>query len=424
MHSLLFFGSGEAALARTLVSGGEAIVTSAEPAEPPFALQAGTWLALSLMVSEARRRAGPAAEIAAVTPFTDRALPDAWTAFVAAADIWESQVRQDARTLAEDIVSYAKDLTPDLHRRLAALLGPLRARPPSLEEAKACGAILDTLRQGAEERARRAAALGGAISPFVTAAARLGEVIARGQRNPPVRIVLAHVPGMCLAYDDDGLACASDMKQADKRQHWMLEPSGEAYVLVSAADPDRVLVVDQDDGLIPLTRKPPPFTFVQHGPRPRVARRDEVPANAARFYVSVSPDLHIQNVNYQTLALDCPGEDGWRTGAPVVSYLKTGGASQRWAFSPALRARQELMFHDVVAPVGHWGRQVGGLQRLQDDWTSVAEDLSGGAAQVLLCVEQQRPFAMRGSVVDVLEQWRRLAAEARNACAGLNAQVS
>lgn len=121
------------------------------------------------------------------------------------------------------------------------------------------------------------------------------------------------------------------------------------------------------------------------------------------------------------MTLDCPGEGGWRHGAPVISYLKTGGASQRWSFSPPLRSRQELMFHDVVAPVGKWGRQVGGLQRLRDDWTAVAEDLGGGAAQVLLCAEQRRPFVMGGSMVDVLEQWRRLAAEARNASAGLGA---
>lgn len=299
MHSLLLFGAGDAALAatRTLVSGGPAIVTSPPPAKAPFALQAETWLALSLMVQEARRRAGPAAEIAAVTAFADRALPDAWSAFVAAAEAWESDVRGGARMLAEDIVSYAKDLTPELHRRLAVLLGPLRARAPSLEEAKACGALLDTLRRGAEERARRAEATGVAIAPFLEAASRLGEVHAGGERNPPVRIVMPHVPGMCLAYGDDGQACISDMKLADRRQYWVLEPSGEAYVLISAADPDRVLVVDQDEGLIPMTREPPPFTFVEHGPRPRVEARDNAPPDACRFARPAYSERQLSNLD-------------------------------------------------------------------------------------------------------------------------------
>ncbi len=426
MHNLLLFsardGAVAQAMARVAIGGSDTTVQAVVPQEPSFALVAETWLGLSLMASEARRRAAPAAEIAAVTPFTDRSLHDAWTQFVAATDAWEPDVRRAARTLAEDIVSYARDLAPDLYRRLAALAAPMRERAPSIEEARACVSILDILRRGAEARARRAASLGATTAPFVTAAARLGDVFSRIERNPSVRIVLPHVPGMCLSYDDEGQACAGDMRIVDRRQYWVLEPSGDAYMLVSAADPSRVLIVDQDQELIPMTRRPPPFTFVNSGPRPRVVAKDDASAQASRFLVSVSSDLHIQNVSYETLTLDCPGDDaGWRHGAPVITYLKTGGATQRWAFSPALRSRQELMFHDVVAPVGHWGRQVGGLQRLSDDWTSVAEDLGGGAVQVLQCAEQGRPFVLGGSVADILERWRRLAAEARNASDGLSA---
>ncbi|MGH1560657.1 hypothetical protein ACRAWD_29400 [Caulobacter segnis] len=199
----------------------------------------------------------------------------------------------------------------------------------------------------------------------------------------------------------------------------MLEPSGEAYVLVSAADPDLVLVVDQDADLIPLTRAPPPFTFADRGPRPRVARREDAPAAAARFLISVSTDLYLQNVSYQTLALECPGDAGWGHGAPVETTLKRGGATQRWSFEPPLRSRQELMFHDVVAPAAEHGLDVGGLACLRDDWAAIADDLRAGADQILRCAERGQPFVAAGSVVDVLDGWRRLAAEARNASADL-----
>lgn len=389
------------------------------PVEPLPALETEAWRRLRLMVTEGRRRAAPAADIACVTWFPDPVLLDAWINFADAAEAWDQDARGAARTLAEDIVSYARDVAPELYRRLAALLGPLKVRAPSLEEARACQAILEPLCRAAEERARRAGSLGAAIGPLADTAARLGRVFAGRQRNPAVRIVLPHVPGLCLAYDDHFFACASDMATFDRRQSWVLEPSGDAYLLVSAADPDLVLIIDQDEDLIPLTRTPPPFTFADRGPRPRMARRDATPADAARFMVSVTSDLYLQNVSYQTLALECPGEGGWRHGAPVVTTLKRGGATQRWAFDPPLRSRHELIFHDVVAPAADHGVEVGGLRRLQDDWAAIAEDLRAGADQILRSAEREQPFDAAGSVVDVLDGWRRLAGEARNAAADL-----
>lgn len=423
MRSLRLFADrgGDFARARSVVAGGEALPQPAvAPVEPLSALETEAWRLLCLMAAEGRRRAAPAVDIARVTWFADPSLLNAWNDFTAAARACDASMRGKARTLAEDIVSYAKD-TPELYRRLAALLAPLKTRAPSLEEARACQAILETLCRAAEERARRASALGDAVAPLAKAATRLGAVFAGRERNPPVRIVLPHVPGLCLAYDDHGDACASDMAIFDKRQFWVLEPSGEAHVLVSAADPCLVLIVDQDEELIPLTRTPPPFTFADRGPRPRVARREATPVDAARFLVSVSSDLYLQNVSYQTLALECPGEGGWRHGAPVVTRLKRGGSTQRWAFEPPLRSRQELIFHDVVAPAAIHGLEVGGLARLSDDWAAIAEDLRAGAAQVLRCAERDQPFVASGSVVDVLESWRRLAAEARNASTDLSA---
>ncbi len=418
--------------ARTYGSGAEPLPRlAAASTEPLSALESQAWRRLCPMVAESRRRAAPAADIAGVTWFADPSLLNAWTDFIAVAQTWDrpgdsagdspgnAAVRGDARTLAEDIVSYGRDVAPELYRRLAALLAPLQGRAPSLEEARASQAILETLSRAAEARARRAGALGGSIAPLARAAGRLGAALVARQRNPAVRVVLPHVPGMCLAYDDQGFACASDMATFDKRQSWMLEPSGEAYVLVSAADPWRVLIVDQDPGLIPLTRRPPPFTFADSGPRPRVARRDEAPADAARFLVSLTADLYLQNVSYQTLALECPGDGGWRHGAPVVTRLKRGGAAQRWAFEPPLRSRQELIFHDVVAPAAAHGLEVGGLARLQDDWMAIADDLRAGAGQILRCAERDQPCAATGSIVDVLDGWRRLAAEARNASTDL-----
>lgn len=403
-----------------MVAGAEALPRPAlAPVEPLSALETEAWRLLCLMAAEGRRRAAPAVDIARVTWFSDPSLLNAWTDFAEASQAWDAEGRGKARTLAEDIVSYAKD-TPELYRRLAALLAPLKARAPSLEEAKACQAILETLGRAAEERARRAGALGGAVAPLAKAATRLGAVFSGRERNPPVRIVLPHVPGLCLAYDDHGEACASDMAIFDKRQSWLLEPSGEAYVLVSAADPTLVLIVDQDEELIPLTRTPPPFTFADRGPRPRMARRDATPVEASRFLVSVSSDLYLQNVSYQTLALECPGEGGWRHGAPVVTRLKRGGSTQRWAFEPPLRSRQELIFHDVIGPAATHGLEVGGLSRLADDWAAIAEDLRAGAVQVLRCAERDQPFVASGSVVDVLDSWRRLAAEARNASTDLS----
>ncbi len=426
MRNLRLFaerGAGQA-LARSYGSGAEPLPRLAVASTEPLpALETEAWRRLCPMVAESRRRAAPAADIARVTWFSDPSLLNAWADFDAAAKAWDApgdaSVRGDARTLAEDVVSYGRDVAPELYRRLAALLAPLKGRAPSLEEARASQAILETLSRAAEARARRAGALGGSIAPLARAAARLGAALVARERNPAVRIVLPHVPGMCLSYDDEGLACASDMATFDKRQSWMLEPSGEAYVLVSAADPERVLIVDQDPDLIPLTRTPPPFTFADRGPRPRVARRDEAPADAARFLVSLTADLYLQNVSYQTLALECPGEDGWRHGAPVVTRLKRGGAAQRWAFEPPLRSRQELIFHDVVAPAASHGLEVGGLGRLQDDWMAIADDLRAGAGQILRCAERDQPFAATGSVVDVLDGWRRLAAEARNASTDL-----
>ncbi len=406
-----------------MVAGAEVLPAPAlAPVEPLSALETEAWRLLCPMAAEGRRRAAPAQDIARVTWFSDSSLLNAWTDFAAAAQAWEVEGRGKARTLAEDIVSYAKD-SPELYRRLAALMAPMKARAPSLEEAKACQAILETLGRAAEERGRRASALGDAVAPLAKAATRLGAVFAGRERNPPVRIVLPHLPGLCLAYDDHGEACASDMAIFDKRQFWTLEPSGEAYALVSAADPSLVLIVDQDEELIPLTRNPPPFTFADRGPRPRVARREATPLEAARFLVSVSPDLYLQNVSYQTLALECQwrneGEGGWRHGAPVVTRLKRGGATQRWAFEPPLRSRQELIFHDVVAPAAIHGLEVGGLIRLADDWSAIADDLRAGAAQVQACAERGQPFVASGSVVDVLDSWRRVAGEARNASTDL-----
>lgn len=422
MRSLRLFierGAGPVP-ARSYGSGVEALPRLAVmPPEPLPALETEAWRRLRLMLAEGRRRAAPAADIARVTWFSDPSPLNAWADFAEAVAAWDQAVAGDARNLAEDIVSYARDVAPDLYRRLAALLAPLKTRAPSLEEARASQAILDALGRAAEERARRAGMLGDAIAPLTRAAARLGTVFAGRERNPPVRVVLPHVPGVCLAYDDAGFACASDMATFDKRQSWVLEPSGEAYVLASAVDPDLVLVVDQDVDLIPLTRTPPPFTFADRGPRPRVARRDAAPADAARFLVSVSSDLYLQNVSYQTLALECPGDGGWRHGAPVVTMLKRGGAAQRWAFEPPLRSRQELIFHDVVAPAAEHGLEVGGLARLRDDWMAIADDLRAGADQILRCAECGRPFIAAGSIVDVLDGWRRLAAEARNASADL-----
>lgn len=422
MRSLRLFADrgGDCARARSVVAGAEALPRPAlAPVEPLSALETEAWRLLCLMAAEGRRRAAPAVDIARVTWFSDPSLLNAWTDFAEASQAWDAEGRGKARTLAEDIVSYAKD-TPELYRRLAALLAPLKARAPSLEEAKACQAILETLGRAAEERARRAGALGGAVAPLAKAATRLGAVFSGRERNPPVRIVLPHVPGLCLAYDDHGEACASDMAIFDKRQSWLLEPSGEAYVLVSAADPTLVLIVDQDEELIPLTRTPPPFTFADRGPRPRMARRDATPVEASRFLVSVSSDLYLQNVSYQTLALECPGEGGWRHGAPVVTRLKRGGSTQRWVFEPPLRSRQELIFHDVIGPAATHGLEVGGLSRLADDWAAIAEDLRAGAVQVLRCAERDQPFVASGSVVDVLDSWRRLAAEARNASTDLS----
>lgn len=422
MRNLRLFaerGAGQAP-ARSYGSGAEPLPRLAVASTEPLpALETEAWRRLCPMVAEGRRRAAPAADIARVTWFADPSLLNAWSDFIAAADGWDEATRGDARSLAEDIVSYARDVAPELYRRLAALLAPLKARAPSLEEAKASQAILEALSRAAEERARRAAALGGTLAPLTRAAARLGAAVEGRDRNPPVRVVLPHVPGVCLAYDDEGLACASDMATFDKRQAWVLEPSGEAYVLVSAADPSLVLIVDQDEDLIPLTRTPPPFTFADRGPRPRMARREATPLEASRFLVSVTSDLYLQNVSYQTLALECPGDSGWRHGAPVVTTLKRGGAAQRWAFEPPLRSRQELIFHDVVAPAAMHGQEVGGLARLQDDWLAIAEDLRAGVGQILRCAERGQPVVAVGSVVDVLDGWRRLAAEARNASTDL-----
>jgi hypothetical protein len=424
VHSLLLFSDrattpGPAQSYIDTTSDADLIAQPALAPASPFAFDAGAWRRLSLMASEGLRLAAPVAEITAVTAFPDRVLHDAWGDFAGAAKSLDLRARQGVQTLAEDIVSYARDVAPDFYRRLGALLGLLRVRPPSHEEAKACAAILDLLRQAADERARRATALSAAVGPLAEAAGRLGDTFARRERNPAVRVTLPHVPGLCLSYDDEGMACASEIKQADQRQYWVLEPNGDAYLLVSAADPGRVLVVDQDESLIPMTRRPPPFTFVDEGPRPRVERRDRARGDAARFNVSVSSDLYIQNVSYQTLALDCLGDAGWRSGAPVGTHLKRGGSSQRWAFDPPLRSRQELVFHDIIAPVAKLGRQLHGLRRVQGDWAALASDLRAGADEIQSCAEQGRPFVSSYSVVDALNGWRRVATGAREATAGL-----
>src|SRR4051812_48245633 len=136
----------------------------------PFAFDAGAWRRLSVMASEGLRLAAPVAEITAVTAFPDRALHEAWDDFAVVAKSLDLRARQSLQTLAEDIVSYARDVAPDLYRRLGAALGQLKARPPSHEEAKACGAILDLLRQAAEARSRRATALSAAVGPLAEAA--------------------------------------------------------------------------------------------------------------------------------------------------------------------------------------------------------------------------------------------------------------
>ncbi len=410
-------------------TGGGCAIAQPEPAASrAFALEIGAWRFLPHLVREGLMRGDQASRIASRGLLSDPALFDAWSELLAAAADWGHGLREGFRALANDIVSYADDIAPDAYGRLGVLLGSLGGRVPSHQEAQASVAILEPLAVAAEDRARLAWDLGEHLGPFSDALVRFGDVFAQCARNPAVRVVLSGVSGLCLSYDDEGWACAGDMKYPDQRQYWMLEPSGDAYVLMSAADPSRVLVMDRDEALIDLTRALLPWTFACPGPKPRVEFQDKAPRDAALFQISFHPEACIQNVNYETLALDCAVERaegrGRRRSAPIVAAPKTGGPGQRWSFEPGLRSPQDLMLYDLVAPVARLAQQVGNLKGLRQDWSAVADDLRSGVRLIVDCVDREAPLAASLHVDAALACWRRLAAEAREVSIDLANAVS
>lgn len=394
----------------------------------PFTISQEAWGNLARMVPEGLARIGVTQAIIAMGPFSSSVLPDAWQGFINAAGEWDRSVRPGLQVLADDIISYAHDTAPQLYGQLAERLRPLEGRSPSKEEADDCVAILDALAQAADQRAQRAVDLSRQIAPFAEAVRGFGDALAQHERNPAVRVMLPDIPFMCLSYGDDGLACAGDVRNTDRRQFWVLDfqPQRGAYTFTSAADPGRVLIVDQDPQLIELGKISGPFgiAFLNEGPRPRMeawtnVTREGVVANAALFHIPPFHDRYIQNVSYNSLTLDCAGNDDWQQGTPVLAFRKNDGANQHWSFDPPLRSQQEIQFHDIVAPVGEMARQVSGLQHLQGDWAAIADDMRAGVTHVLSCVELNQPFIAGLQVDEVLSAWGELAQEAAAASNGL-----
>jgi len=379
------------------------------------------------MVHEGLARAAITQEIIATGPLSSPALSDAWRDFINAAGQWEGSVRPGLQGLADDIISYAHDTAPQLYGQLAERLRPLEDRAPVKEEADACVAILDALAQAADERAQRAVDLSRQLAPFAEAVRRFGDAFAQHERNPAVRVMLPDIPFMCLSFGDDSLACAGDVRNTDRRQFWVLDfqPQRGAYTFTSAADPGRMLIVDQDPQLIQLGRSAPfGFSLLNEGPRPRMEARSNLMsggmvADAALFQIPPSHDRYIQNVNYSSLTLDCAGDDDWQQGTPILAFRKNDGANQHWSFDPPLRSWQEIQFHDIVAPVGEMAGQVSGLQHLQGDWAAIADDMRTGVAHMISSVELNQPFIAGLQIEEVLSAWGQLAQEAEAASNGL-----
>ena len=111
MRSLRLFADRDGGLApaRGRIGGAEALPRP-RPVEPLSALETDAWRRLRRMVAEARRRAAPAADLARVAWFPDPTLLDAWTRFAAAAEAWDTDLTGGAPALAEDIVSFARDV--------------------------------------------------------------------------------------------------------------------------------------------------------------------------------------------------------------------------------------------------------------------------------------------------------------------------
>lgn len=432
MTNLLLFAPRSIQAGAVSKTAVDARMSAASPARPsdsgPFAISQEAWTNLARMVPEGLDRVDVTRHIIAMGPFSSSALPDAWWGFINAAGEWDRSVRPGLQVLADDIISYAHDTAPQLYGQLAERLRPLEDRPPSKEEADACVVILAALAQAADQRAQRAVELSRQVAPFAEAVRRFGDAFAQHERNPAVRVMLPDIPFMCLSYGDDGLACAGDVRNSDKRQFWVVDfqPQKGAYTFTSVADPDRVLIVDQDPRLIELGNMRVPFgiAFFNEGPRPRMEVRGNVTpggvvADAALFRIPPFHDRYIQNVNYNSLTLDCAGDDGWQQGTPVLAFLKNGGANQHWSFDPPLRRLEEIDFHDIVEPVGVMAGQVSGLQHLQGDWAAIADDMRAGVAHVLSCVELNQPFIAGLQVDEVLSAWSQLAQEAAAASNGL-----
>ena len=428
MTNLLLFAPRSIPVGAVNKTAVDARMPDASPARAsdsgPFAISQEAWSNLARMVPEGLARSGIASG-----PFSSPVLPNAWLGFINAARDWDGSVRPGLQALADDIISYAHDEAPRWYGELAERLRPLEERAPSKEEADACVAILGALAQAADQRAQRAVDLSRHVGPFAAAVRAFGDAFAQHERNPAVRVMLPDIPFMCLSFGDDNLACAGDVRTTDKRQFWVLDfqPRSGAYTFTNAAAPDRVLIVDQDPGLIKLGNMRAPFgmALLHEGPRPRMEARGnvtpgDVVADAALFRIPPFHDRYIQNVNYDSLTLDCSGNDGWQQGTPVLAFLKNGGANQHWSFDPPLRSLQEIEFHDIVAPVGVMAGQVSGLQHLQGDWAAIADDMRAGVAHVLSCVELNQPFIAGLQVDEVLSAWGQLAQEAAAASNGLH----
>ena len=272
----------------------------------------------------------------------------------------------------------------------------------------------------ASTRAQAAAQAAGKSGPLVQALSALQGSFGDVRRNPPVKVILPQIPGVCLSYGDDGSACGGDANGTNPRNLWQVYPVAPGAEWYFVANDGRVLAI-QSDGHDSPTR-------YQHFDQ--TARPCLIPAAAAlqggesrpiATFRIPEPDQGglIQNQRYPRYAMDCAGNSGWGAGTPILNFVVNNGVNQHWRLDPPTWDMGELDFYDLVAPIAGSSLSIAALERIEGDWRAVADDLNAAIAKAQASVNTTIPILGVLQVQEIVTAWGGLAQEAAAAAQGL-----
>jgi len=314
------------------------------------------------------------------------------------------------KQLADDVISYAGTIVDGLYGRLDQLFSQPQPNFPKIAE------LLEKAVHEAKTRADTAAQIAQQVQPALTAAQHFADAFANEVRMPPSQITLFKVADLCLSYDGNGHTIAAHTNSTSAPTYWLVEPARgrDGYYCLYNQDRSGVLQVGADVDTGELMAP----TLVHPG---AVVRDD--PDKEATSICFRPDDVYLEAANLAGFTLDCQGSDGWTEGTPVRSWIQNGGDNQCWELTTS-RTWNDLVLYEVLAGVnGAVIKGVPTITKLQDDWNSVAQDLSDLRDAVLAInvddPDVQQPFVGSALVEAAEASWNAKAAEAQAASAGL-----